>query len=579
MNKPIFIFFCMAVFTLISITGGNAQSTPKAQQYFEKKLYALALPEFEKELKRKKISRSDQVRIEGYIGMSNYYLNKPKEAASWLQKSITHGNNTASVHCFYGLSLQKQEKYAEAMASFNECLRIDPEHDNVKHYIASCEYALVHPDPNDQIRLRSSKINTDGSEYGISSVADGIFFSRASSMANNADPHTGLGYTEVFSATFTGDDLTNPKKETSFTKAYHNTGFFAYDTLTHYIYLTICNPTSKCCGIYHSKFSRKKWEKPEPLFVSEKYDMAHPALANGGSRLYFASNAPGGYGKTDIWYSDRISENQWSEPVNAGNKINSAGRDEFPFIEKDKILFFSSDGHPGFGGLDIFSITIDGDEPCELINPGRPFNSGADDFNLIISGAGGLLVSSRNPTKSDDIFIFNKTELPSPTLLKEKEPEPDIVVPVFNPEAEPAATIVFREEIVQDADAAPTPVTTSVQKEDLAVFYFDFNLFVPQPKYRNMYEMVAEMIRAKPAGTKFVIEGHTDERGNMRYNRELSEKRARYIYDRLVDRGVDPAYLRIESFGDSNPAVRNASVEEEYQLNRRVVIHIDFSGQ
>ncbi len=576
MKRLIIIFTSITMFAFANIAGSMAQSKSKAQQYFDKREYALAIPEYEKELNKKKISRSEQALIEGQIGISYYYLNKPKDATSWLKKSITHGHHTAAVHCINGLALQKQEKYDEALVAFRECLKIDPNYTDVKLYITSCEYALAHPNPNDQIKLRSSKINTEGSEYGISPAAGEIFFSRAATKGRDIDPRTGLGFTEVYSAKLEKEDLVNPQKESTFMKTYYNTGVFAFDSLTNYMYMTMCDPKSGRCGIYRSKFNRKKWEKPEPFFINEKYDMAHPALAKDGSRLYFASNAPGGYGKTDIWYADRLSENQWSEPINAGSQINTPGRDEFPFIEKDKILYFSSDGHPGFGGLDVFSAAIDGDKLGSAENLGRPFNSGADDFNLITFGDKGLLISSRNISKSDDIYIFNKKDLPSPTPPEEKEevkePEPEVAQPEPEPKVE--QPVIVEPPIKETIPPVKEPTSIRKPQEGFGTFYYDFNLFVPQREYREMYENVAILLKSNP-NTKYVIEGFADDQGSSFFNQELSEKRAQYIYDRLVDRGVDPAMLRIEGFGDKKPAIPNASTEEEYQLNRRVVIRVD----
>ena len=573
MKRLFIIFVIISICCFVHISSSFAQTSSKAYQLFEKREYATAIPEFEKESKKKNIFRSQQALIEGYIGISYFYLNKPKEAVSWISKSINHGNTSAQLYCINGLTLQKQEKYDEAIDSFQECLKNEPDYPGVKQYIASCKYAISHSEPNNDIKLHSSKINTDGSEYGISPAANEIFFSLAATKGRNIDPRTGLGFTEVYSATLEKDELVNPKKEKTFMKAFYNTGVFAYDSITNYIYMTMCDPKSGRCGIYRSSFNRKKWGKPEPFFINENYDMAHPALAKNGDRLYFTSNASGGYGKTDIWYADRISENQWSEPVNAGEKINTAGRDEFPYVENDQILYFSSDGHLGFGGLDIFSIPINNDEFGVATNLGRPFNSGADDFNLITFGEKGLLVSSRNLSKNDDIYIFNKTDIPSPTLSKDiedQQEEPEII-----PESDPQPVIeqpTVREIIPVDI---PKPVTTR-PKEGFATFYYDFNLFVPLREYREMYENVAILLKSNP-NTRYVIEGYADDQGNALFNLDLSEKRAKYIYDRLVDRGVDPAHLSIKGFGDSKPVVPKASTEDEYQLNRRVVIRVDLS--
>jgi flagellar motor protein MotB len=101
------------------------------------------------------------------------------------------------------------------------------------------------------------------------------------------------------------------------------------------------------------------------------------------------------------------SGNHWGQPVNAGNVINTPGREEFPFVHADTLLFFASDGHAGYGGLDIFCSVISGNSFSPPVNLRRPFNSPGDDFNLIISGNTGLLSSSRNESLSDDLYLFD----------------------------------------------------------------------------------------------------------------------------------------------------------------------------
>ena len=222
MKKLIILFVSITIFGFVNVCNSQSQSNSKAKQYFDKREYASAIPEYEKELKKKKLSRSTKALIEGHIGMSYYYLNKPKDAVNWIGKSISHGYKTATIYFINGLALQKQEQYNEALISFNECIKLDRQYADVNHHIASCEYALAHPDPNDHIKLSSSKINTDGSEYGISPASNEVFFSRAATKGRDIDPRTGLGFTEVYSATLDKNDLVNPKKEKTFMKAYYN---------------------------------------------------------------------------------------------------------------------------------------------------------------------------------------------------------------------------------------------------------------------------------------------------------------------------------------------------------------------
>ncbi len=565
-----FIIFVLA-FTL-SVIPATAQKKGTGEEYFKNKEYALAVKAFEKELKKAKKKKSEQAKIEAYLGMSYYYMNKPADASKWLKNSIDKGYKKADAYCIYGLSLQKQENYTEALEAFNQCLKTDSKYPNADLYIESCNYAIAHPEPNEYIALHSSKVNTDGSEYGISPCADGeIFFSRASSKGR-IDPRTGLTYTEVFVSKMDGEDLSKPKKEKTFMKAYYNTGIFSYDAHAKTLYMTICDPKGKC-GIYKSLYNRNNWAKPEPFLISDEYDMVHPAISPDGNRLYFSSNAPNGYGKTDIWYIDRVDGDQWGNPVNMGSGINTPGREEFPFVDGDT-LYFASDGHVGFGGLDIFKATVRGNEVNSTHNLGRPFNSGADDFNLTTTDNKGLLVSSRNISNSDDIYIFAKSDLNKTTpTKKEEKSEPEIETkPEVKPETITESTP--KPVVVTEKPKPETVPTTPVQPktDGFVVIYFDFNRFVPQREYRH-YDKIVSQMKAYPNAT-FEIAGYADPRGGTEFNAELSDKRAEYVAKRLIDRGIPKSKLIIKGYGFNDPAVPNATTEAEFQKNRRVEIRI-----
>lgn len=559
-------------------------SQTEAQKLFANQEYFTAVSEFEKIIERKKSSKSEKAEAEAHLGMCYYFLNKPKEAVSWIKKGISHGYQTAEVYCIQGLAHQKLEQYKEALAAFDECLKLDPSYPNIDLYKRSCEYALANPQPNTNIKLRSSKINTEGSEYGLSPIIDNEIFFSLSSAKGQIDPRTGLGFSEIYSTMLKGNELTKPKKEKTFTKAYYNSGIFAYDSISNNIYLTICDPKSGRCGIYESSYNRGGWGKPEPLFISDQYDMAHPALAKNGRRLFFVSNSGEGNGMTDIWYIDRINDTEWSQPVNAGNVINTSGREEFPFVEGDSLLFFASTGHTGFGGLDLFASSIKDDKFGEPKNLGRPFNSGADDFNLVSLGETGLLVSSRNTKNNDDIYIFSRKDLssPPPPATEEEpepvvEPEPEIIPEIIpEPTPEPVYIPAPKPETKPEPKPEPTPskpVSIRPDGNTIAIIYFDFDRFVPQREYRNQYDDIAAHMKSYPNAV-FEIAGYADTRGGTSFNRELSDKRAKYIAKRLTDRGVNKENIVVKGYGYSNPAVPNANTEEEFRKNRRVEIRM-----
>lgn len=173
-------------------------------------------------------------------------------------------------------------------------------------------------------------------------------------------------------------------------------------------------------NIYVSRYRNGNWTKAELLpFCNKNYSVGHPAISKDGKTLYFASNMPGGKGKTDI-YKSTLEAGKWSTPENLGSPINTAGDELFPYIDSLKVLYFASNGQGGLGGLDIFKADISGNNPLEVKNIGYPVNSKKDDFGLIISNDNktGFFSSNRKRGISDDDIYFFKQETFKPFQLR-----------------------------------------------------------------------------------------------------------------------------------------------------------------
>jgi outer membrane protein OmpA-like peptidoglycan-associated protein len=165
--------------------------------------------------------------------------------------------------------------------------------------------------------------------------------------------------------------------------------------------------------IYARTLAEGKWQN-EVTFPhnSDAYSVGHPALSADGNTLYFTSDMPGGIGATDIWMCTREGEGAWSAPVNLGAQVNTEGREMFPFVQVDGTLYFSSDGHAGLGGLDIFQCKASGGAFSKANNVGAPLNSGNDDFSIQLDSTGlaGYLTSDRpGGLGSDDLYRFTLT--------------------------------------------------------------------------------------------------------------------------------------------------------------------------
>lgn len=174
----------------------------------------------------------------------------------------------------------------------------------------------------------------------------------------------------------------------------------------------------KKLSLYSADFENGKWGNAKPLNIySSNYSIGHPALSANDSVLYFVSDMPGGYGGTDLYKSFLDNHGKWSDPVNLGKPVNTEGNELFPYIDQEGTFYFSSDGHPGFGGLDLFRTQL-GSSTVE--NLGAPVNSAFDDFGIALDNTckeGFISSNRRRGFNDDDIYQVNIPK-PQPFLVR-----------------------------------------------------------------------------------------------------------------------------------------------------------------
>lgn len=162
-------------------------------------------------------------------------------------------------------------------------------------------------------------------------------------------------------------------------------------------------------AIYFINVNKRRWIKAQPFeYNNSFYSVGHPSISANGKWLFFVSDMPGGYGGTDLYLCRKIN-NKWGKPENLGNKINTAGNEMFPFIHLDGKLYFSSDSLAGFGGLDIFQTSFNGNSWETPVNLNQPINSRADDFAFYSDSAlHTIFLASNRPggKGSDDIYSY-----------------------------------------------------------------------------------------------------------------------------------------------------------------------------
>ncbi len=351
--------------------------------------------------------------------------------------------------------------------------------------------------------------------------------------------------------------------------------------------------------IFNSQKSGESWSDAEAieLTVDDRYVnidtivVFHPSISSDGTKLYFSSNLPGGKGGLDIWVTKKGGEG-WEAPVNMGDKINTVGNEVFPFIHPDGTLYFSSDGHLGMGGLDIFKAEFIAETQWKVQNMGFPVNSTKDDFGITIQEnvEKGFFTSTRGLGQDDDIYSFYLPPVRFNVLgkvvdEKTKDPIPEASVKLIGSDGatlksevdeegnfkfmlKPATDYIFlasAENYLKGKSKATTKglerskdIETLIElpsiKDTIEIpnIFYDFGKASLRPESKESLNELVEVLNDNPKVT-IELMAHTDSRGSEKSNIELSQKRAQSCIDYLTKKGIDEERLVPKGYGESNP--------------------------
>lgn len=375
------------------------------------------------------------------------------------------------------------------------------------------------------------------------------------------------------------------------------------------------------CDLYSSKNIKGYWTDIVPLERVNRPDTweSMPSVTADGKELYFVSNRPGGVGGYDIYKSFKDENGEWSEPINVGEPINTPGDEKSPFIHTDtRTLYFSSNGHPGMGGYDIYYVKLnDNNEKPEVKNIGYPINTENDEMGFIVSIDGKYGYFSSNNIKNESIGgmdfyyfpLYNEAKPEEVILIKGNLKSDDTTKPIkatvqiksmeskhitFIPVDEDGDYVasllknedylltIKGEDIVYQSTyvAAKDSITAPVIKLEMEVqpievgkhyrlhnIYFAFNSADILANSHKVLDEFIVFLNDHPT-LQIGIEGHTDNVGSDEFNLILSENRAKAVYNYLVNNGIDANRLQYKGFGESSPIATNET-EEGRAMNRR----------
>ena len=580
------------------------------------------------------------------LGNAYYYNAEYKKALPWYEQLFQEGKYKVKPEYYYryAQTLKSVGDYTQAdkmMAKFVELTNANDT--RAALFEENKDYQTVIKNNSGRFQLNNASVNTENSEYGTAFYGDKIVFAGATDARKakrGVSQWTGESFYDLYEAEHFDQKLGSRKPFSSSINTQFNesTPVFTKDGNT--MYFTRNNYVNRKLGsdientillkiLRATKDKNGNWgDIVEVPFNSDQYNVAHPALSPDEKYLYFASDMPGSFGNSDIFRVEILGDNQYGTPENLGNIINTAGRESFPYISKDNVLYYSSDGIPGLGGLDIFAVKFNADgSTSKPVNIGMPGNSADDDFCFVFNSDSkiGFLTSNRPGGKGkDDIYSFHEDKpllfscqknikgivkdaktkaiianakvILSDKVMKEVSTDQSKTDGTFTFEkvncndshyylrgekekyetAEVNVT-VGKDEVVYEILLNPREVAIKKGMDLAKVFEikeikFDYNKADIRPDAAVELTKIVEVMREYPK-MKIDIRSHTDSRGADSYNLKLSDRRAKATLEWIVKQGIDRKRLKAKGYGETR-LVNGCSngvpcTEEEHQENRR----------
>ena len=397
---------------------------------FERGQYTLAIERYKKAIKKtkKKKHEEERTRITYQLGECYRLTENTKQAAVQYKRvgKTEFPKNNPIFYLHYGDVLKRNEKYDEALQCYNTYMELvpdDPRGQRAADDIAHIKQWLEYPSKYEVKRMK--ELNSKSSDYGVAWISnsfnDIIFTStREGGVAKEKDGITGQHFADFY---YTRQDKKGvwdkPElvDEEGGLNSNGSEGSTFFNASFSDVYITRCpNEKRRQSGCQIMKSRRSGTSFAEPVLVEiagvDSIDIVgHPTLNSDESVMYFASSRRGGCGGKDIWVTIKGEDGKFGRPFNLGEVVNTPGDEMFPFLRNDSTLYFSSDGHGGMGGLDIFMTTIDtAGNWSEPVNLKSPINSTGNDFSIIFhpTEERGFFASNRGSRNGldDDIYYF-----------------------------------------------------------------------------------------------------------------------------------------------------------------------------
>ena len=610
--------------------GAAEKLIEKGEEYFDKMWYAESARIFDIVLEKTEAKHT--LPLLSKAGDSHYYIGNLEKSYKWYNEIYQRYENQMQEETFfkYTQTLKGTGKYrrAAALTKILRQKRDEPLNELKKIDNNTWKGAYT-------VKIKNLGINSPYSDFSpmFHNGSDIVYSSAKDSSILTTRKYrwTNQPFLDLYVSKRKNEegDLSSPKKFSKNINTKYHEASLAFSPDQKTIYFTRNNYGKRLrrgknginhLKIYQSRFVGGEWTKAEELpFNSEDYSTGHPAVSKDGTKMYFVSDRPGGFGETDIYMVDIYENGTFSEPQNLGRTINTEAKEMFPYITEN-VLYFSSNRPLGFGGLDVYKSEGADGQFSVGVNLGQPINSNRDDFSYIINDKGvqGYFASNRKGGKGDDdIYSFAYT-LNSNTIsgsvadLTTRQPISNATISLTGKDGSILNTTVAdstgnytfkylnpttdyrvvakKEGYLADSLSVRTKDNEHVSVEQLLkklkeetpiveVFepkdvLFNFDSFeITSKSAHELDKLVTVLMDNKELSLK--IASHTDAIGPKAYNKYLSEKRAKSTKAYLIAQGVDESRI-ISAIGYGEERLLNDYCSDghpcapaQHHLNRR----------
>lgn len=543
-------------------------------------------------------------------------LSQCAQASAAYQNAARYGYTDSLLNLHLAQSLHGDGKYGPAVKAYEDYLAVAPGDVLARNGLAGAKMALEKNPKTRYVVRNAQQFNSRRSDYApmyFDTSYDRLYFTTTNEKVNGTrrSEITGQKKADIWTVSKNErGEWQRPEPVEGELNSELEEGVVSFTPDGSTMYLTVARrePNANTgVEIYTSQRSDAQWSKPVKFEITADTisSYGHPAVSPDGNWLYFVSDMPGGSGGKDIW---RINlKERVGSLENLGEWINTPGDEMFPYVREDSVLYFASDGHPGYGGLDIFKAVMTKSGGWNVTNMGQPINSVADEFGITFGpGESGFFSSNRGDKGRsvrgiyDNIYSFILPELKITisgwVLDRDEEPVPNAVIRIVGNDGSNQKQIAradgsfsfpldrgvsyvmlagakgylnskreFTSDVSEeDADYEVDFILASITKPVVIdnIFY-DFDKATLRPESKEALDEMVKVLRDNPNVT-IEMASHTDRIGSEEYNIGLSSRRAQSVIDYLISAGIDPRRLQSQGYGKSRPKTITKKLAREY---------------